>query len=405
MPLANELRPQSLDDFVGQKQIVGSSSWLKKAIKTDNSSSMIFFGPPGTGKTTLARIIANTTSARFVQINAVLGTIKQLKLDLEQAKEDAKEGKRTIIFIDEIHRFNKAQQDVLLPYVERGSITLIGATTENPSFTVISPLISRSKVLVFDRLEKEDLAQILDRALKKFPKLKIDGEAREILLSESNGDARVLLNALEDLESQGNSVTKKMIERSNILKVLKYDKTGEEHYNIISALHKSMRDSDPDAAVYWMMRMLEAGEDPLYVARRLIRFASEDIGIADPHALLVATAAYQACHFIGMPECDVILAQAAVHLSLSPKSNSLYKAVLGSRSDIRKFGNLDVPMNIRNAPTKLMGQIGYGKGYKYAHDFENAKVDQQHLPDNLKGKKYYFPSDRGLEGKINKMSK
>jgi putative ATPase len=259
--------------------------------------------------------------------------------------------------------------------------------------------------LVFDRLEKEDLAQILDRALKKFPKLKIDGEAREILLSESNGDARVLLNALEDLESQGNSVTKKMIERSNILKVLKYDKTGEEHYNIISALHKSMRDSDPDAAVYWMMRMLEAGEDPLYVARRLIRFASEDIGIADPHALLVATAAYQACHFIGMPECDVILAQAAVHLSLSPKSNSLYKAVLGSRSDIRKFGNLDVPMNIRNAPTKLMGQIGYGKGYKYAHDFENAKVDQQHLPDNLKGKKYYFPSDRGLEGKINKMSK
>lgn len=398
-PLAYILRPEKIDDFIGQKQIVGSTSWLRRAIEKDQLTSMVFFGPPGSGKTTLAQIIAKSTKSLFIVVNAVLGTTRELK---EYLKEAERTGQKTIIFIDEIHRFNKAQQDVLLPYVERGDIILIGATTENPSFTVISPLISRSKVLVFNRLEKEDLLEILNRALKKYPRVKIDKEAREILISEANGDARILLNAFEDLMSQTKSITKKVIEKSNILKVLKYDKTGEEHYNIISALHKSMRDSDPDAAVYWMMRMLEAGEDPLYVARRLIRFASEDIGIADPHALLVATAAYDACHFIGMPECDVILAQAAVHLSLSPKSNSLYKAVLSARSDIRQFGNLDVPMNIRNAPTRLMRHMGYGKGYKYAHDFEDAKINQQHLPDKLKGKKYYFPTDRGLEGKLKK---
>jgi len=396
-PLAYILRPEKIEDFVGQKQIASPDSWLNRAIKKDQLTSMIFFGPPGSGKTTLAQIIAKSTKSNFIVVNAVMGSTKELK---EHLKEAEKTGQKTIIFIDEIHRFNKAQQDVLLPYVERGDIVLIGATTENPSFTVISPLISRSKVLVFNRLEKEDLEEILNRALKKYTRVKIDKEAKEILISESNGDARILLNAFEDLISQTKSVTKKTIEKSNILKVLKYDKTGEEHYNIISALHKSMRDSDPDAAVYWMMRMLEAGEDPLYIARRLIRFASEDIGIADPHALLVATAAYDACHFIGMPECDVILAQATVHLSLSPKSNSLYKAVSSARSDIRQFGNLDVPMNIRNASTKLMKQMGYGKNYKYAHNFEDAKVDQQHLPDKLKGKKYYFPTDRGLEGKL-----
>lgn len=396
-PLAYILRPEKIEDFVGQKQIAGPGSWLNRAIKKDGLTSMVFFGPPGSGKTTLAQIIAKSTKSNFIVVNAVMGTTRELK---EHLKEAEKTGQKTIIFIDEIHRFNKAQQDVLLPFVERGDIVLIGATTENPSFTVISPLISRSKVLVFNRLEKEDLEKILNRALKNYPRVKFDKEAREILISESNGDARILLNAFEDLISQTKSVTKKTIEKSNILKVLKYDKTGEEHYNIISALHKSMRDSDPDAALYWMMRMLEAGEDPLYVARRLIRFASEDIGIADPHALLVATSAYDACHFIGMPECDVILAQAAVHLSLSPKSNSLYRAVQSTRSDIRQFGNLDVPMNLRNAPTKLMKQMGYGKNYKYAHEYKDAKIDQQHLPDELKGKKYYFPTERGLEKKV-----
>lgn len=402
MNLANEIRPKVLDDFVGQEKIVGKNSWLRKAIESDNLSSIILFGPPGTGKTTLAHIIANKTKSKFIQINAVLGTTKQLKLDLEEAQLSKD---KTTIFIDEIHRFNKAQQDLLLPYVERGEITLIGATTENPSFTVISPLISRSKVLLLNRLEKEDLEKILDRALLNLKTLKIDEDTREILLNESNGDARIMLNALDDLASQYKIVNKKILEKSNILKVLKYDKTGEEHYNIISALHKSMRDSDPDGAVYWMMRMLEAGEDPLYVARRVVRFASEDIGIADPHALLVAVSAYQACHFIGMPECDVILAQAVIHMACAPKSNSVYKAVLSARADIRKHGNLDVPLHLRNAPTKLMKEFGYSKGYKYAHNFQNATVDQQHLPDKIKSTKYYFPSDRGLEKKINEKNR
>ena len=399
MPLAHELRPKKLSDFVGQQHLMGKESWIYQAIQNDRLSSIILFGPPGSGKTTLAHIIANATKSRFVQINAVLGTIKGLKLELEKAKESRDDGK-TIIFIDEIHRFNKAQQDVLLPYVERGDIVLIGATTENPSFTVISPIISRSKVLQFERLQREDLEKILDSALKRNKKIKIDKKAKNILIESANGDARILLNLLEDLAADGGVINKDTVDRSNIVKTLKYDKTGEEHYNIISALHKSMRDSDPDGAVYWLMRMLDAGEDPLYIARRLVRFASEDIGLADPHALLVAVAAYDACHYLGMPECDVHLIQAAVHLSVAPKSNACYMAAIGARGDIRKFGNLDVPKHLRNAPTKMMKGLGYGRGYKYAHDFEGAKVDQQHLPERLRGKRYYCPTDRGLEKNI-----
>ena len=399
-PLAYELRPEKLEDFVGQKQIVGKGSWLRRAIECDQISSLILFGPPGSGKTTLAHIIAQKTKSNFVQIKAVLGTIKELKKQLLIAEEAHKRDEKTIIFIDEIHRFNKAQQDVLLPYVERGEITLIGATTENPSFEVISPVISRSKVLVLNRLEPEDLAIILKRAIKKFPKLKISKEAEKILVENANGDARILLNSLEDLMMAEVEIDRAEIEKSNLLKVLKYDKGGEEHYNIISALHKSMRDSDADGALYWLSRMIEAGEDPLYIARRLVRFASEDIGLADPHALLVAVAAYQACHFLGYPECDVHLAQAVIHLSVAPKSNATYQAILGAKSDAKKFGNLDVPKHLRNAPTKLMKEWGYGRGYKYAHQFENAKVDQEHLPECLKGKKYYYPTDRGLEKRI-----
>jgi len=399
-PLAYKIRPTKLSDFVGQDKIFSKNSWLVNAIKKDQISSLILFGPPGSGKTTLANIVASSTKHHFVTINATERTTAELKKQLKIAEEKFEIDQKTIIFIDEIHRFNKAQQDILLPFVEKGEIILIGATTENPSFTVVSPIILRSKVLQFDRLDNKALEKILSRAIKEYPKVKIDKQAKKFLIENSNGDARVLLNLFEDLFRLTNKIDKKAIERSNITQALKYDKTGEEHYNQISALHKSMRDSDPDAAVYWMMRMLEAGEDPLYVARRLIRFASEDIGIADPHALLVAVAAYNACHYIGMPECDVVLAQTAIHLSLAPKSNACYSAVLETRSDIRQFGNLDVPYNIRNAPTRLMKDLGYGKNYKYAHNFEDAKVDQQHLPDRLRGRQYYKPTDRGLERKV-----
>jgi len=397
MPLAYEIRPKDLKDFVGQDHSIDKNSYLTKAIEEDDLSSMIFFGPPGTGKTTLAKIIAGKTKAQFIEINATSGSAKELKEHLKHAENSLL---KTIIFIDEIHRFNKAQQDVLLPYVERGDIILIGATTENPSFTVISPLISRSKVLTFERLSDNALRKILRRALKKVSGAKLTAKARDILIGESNGDARIMLNILEDLSKRNKKIDEKVIKTSKAIKTLKYDKSGEEHYNIISALHKSMRDSDPDGAIYWMMRMLEAGENPLYIARRLIRFASEDIGLADPHALLVATSCYDACHYIGVPECDVALAQAVIHLSVAPKSNACYKAVLGARGDIGKYGNLDVPKHLRNAPTKLMKEMGYGKGYKYAHEYKDARVDQSHLPDKIINRKYYFPTDRGLEKKI-----
>lgn len=399
-PLAYKIRPDKLNGFVGQEKIFSKNSWLVNAIKNDQISSLILFGPPGSGKTTLANIIAKSTKHNFVSINATERTTAELKRQLKIAEENFARGQKTIIFIDEIHRFNKAQQDILLPFVEKGEIILIGATTENPSFTVVSPIISRSKVIQFDRLGYDALENILNKAIKEYPKVKIDKNAKRTLIENSNGDARVLLNLFEDLARLTTKIDKKTIESSNISQTLKYDRNGEEHYNIISALHKSLRDSDPDAAVYWMLRMLDAGDDPLYVARRLVRFASEDIGIADPHALLVAVSAYQACHFIGLPECDVILAQAVVHLALAPKSNSCYSAILEARADIRKFGNLDVPFNIRNAPTKVMQELGYGAGYKYAHNYKNSKVDQQHLPDKIKHHKYYHPTDRGLEKKI-----
>lgn len=389
MPLAEDLRPSTLEEFIGQTHLVGKNTWLTGAIKNDQLSSIILFGPPGSGKTTLANIISKSTEANFVRINAVLGTIKLLKDELAIASEKKLQGLKTVIFIDEIHRFNKAQQDVLLPYVEKGDIILIGATTENPSFTVISPLLSRSKVLMLERLSEENLETILDNAVKKNKKIKISDEAKKILVTESNGDARILLNSLDDLAISSSTINKKLIEKTNFIKILKYDKNGEEHYNIISALHKSMRSSDPDAAVYYLTRMLDAGEDPLYIARRLVRFASEDIGVADPHALLVAVSAYQASHFIGLPECDVCLAEAVLYLSVAPKSRATDDALANARKDIKRYGNLDVPMNIRNAPTKLMKELGYG-----------SKDISDNLPSKIKDKKYYFPSDHGIEGRI-----
>jgi putative ATPase len=406
-PLAHLLRPKTLEEFFGQEELVGEGKMLRKLIEEDKLHSIIFYGPPGTGKTTLAHIIAEQTAAEFETLSAVTSGVPDLRKVVERAKERRKMDVKTVLFVDEIHRFSKSQQDFLLPHTENGTVTLIGATTENPSFEVISALLSRSQVFVFKSLDEKTLQQILERALTKVAELmkktfSIDEEGKDFLVKFANGDARSLLNSLEIIVklAQKEHVTLTDIQKILQRKNLRYDKKGEEHYNIISALHKSMRDSDPDGALYWLGRMLEAGEDPLYVARRLIRFASEDVGMADPHALLVAVAAKDACHFVGMPECTVNLAQTVVHLSMAPKSNALYMAYGSVKRDIEKFGNLEVPFHIRNAPTKLMKEWGYGKGYQYAHNYEDAKVDQQHLPDELKGKIYYEPTDRGVEGKI-----
>ena len=411
-PLADRMRPRTLDEFVGQEHLLGKGKLLRELIEKDNITSMILWGPPGVGKTTLAMIIANMTNSKFVTFSAVLSGIKEIKEIMAKAELDAMHGTRTVVFIDEIHRFNKAQQDAFLPHVEKGNIILIGATTENPSFEVNSALLSRSKVFVMKPLTEEDLLILLKRALKDeqnglgMYKIGITEEQLKRIALFANGDARVALNTLE-IAVMGAKVTEgRRIVTDDILadamqkKTLLYDKQGEEHYNLISAFHKSLRNSDWDAAVYWLARMLEAGEDPLYIARRMIRFASEDIGLADPQALEMAVAAYNACHYIGMPECSVNLAQVAIYLALAPKSNAVYMAYNKAKEDAEETIAESVPMHLRNAPTKLMKELGYGKGYKYAHDFEDKVTDMQCLPDNLKDRKYYVPTDSGFEKDI-----
>ncbi len=392
-PLADRIRPESLEDFLGQDEIVGQGKLLRQAIESDNLPSMIFWGPPGSGKTTLAFIIAKLTKSEFVRFSAVTSGVADLKKVIKEAEENKRLGTKTILFIDEIHRWNKAQQDALLPHVEKGTITLIGATTENPSFEVRGALLSRCRVFVLKQLDREQITDILSRALKDkdrgLGKEKIAISKKDLakIAELSNGDARVALNTLEYASSISKIINLDIIKEAFQKSYLFYDKDGEEHYNIISALHKSMRGSDANAALYWLARMLEAGEDPLYVARRLVRFASEDIGLANSLALEQAVAAYQACHFIGLPECNVILAQAVVYMAKCKKSNDLYMAYGQAASDVREFGNLPVPLHIRNAPTKLMKNLGYGKGYKYSPNFD-YKEKQEYLPEKLKGRKY-----------------
>ena len=409
-PLAERLRPRTLDEFVGQKQLVGDGMILKKLIESDQIPSMIFWGPPGVGKTTLASIIAKQTKAEFITFSAVTSGIKEIKTVMEQADKNRIFGTKTILFVDEIHRFNKAQQDAFLPYVEKGSIILIGATTENPSFEINNALLSRCKVFVLKSLSNDDVVSLLERAIHSpegfgEEKISINKECLELIANFSNGDARNALNTLEMtlLNSPRKSgviqVDKTLIEQVTSKKSLLYDKKGEEHYNIISALHKSMRNSDPDAAVYWLARMLEAGEDPLYVARRVVRFASEDVGLADPKALGVAVSAYEACHDIGMPECSVCLTEAVIYMAMSPKSNAMELAYNSAKEDALKQIDEPVPMNIRNAPTKLMKELGYGEGYVYAHDTKEKMAAMQCLPDSLKDKTYYMPTEQGLEAK------
>ena len=409
-PLAARLRPQCLEEYVGQTHLLGEGKLLRRLIETDQLASMIFWGPPGVGKTTLAQVIAHATKAEFIAFSAVTGGIKEIRTIMQQAESNRRFGTRTIVFVDEIHRFNKAQQDAFLPFVEKGSILLIGATTENPSFEVNGALLSRCKVFVLHALTSEELVQLLNRALQD-PRgfgaqhILIEPDMLEHIARFANGDARIALSTLEMVVLNGAvsdntiTVTRETLEQCTAQKSLLYDKNGEEHYNLISALHKSMRNSDPDAAVYWLARMLEAGEDPLYVARRLTRFASEDIGLADARALEIAVAAYQACHFIGMPECSVFLTQAAVYLSLAPKSNALYLAYERAKQDALTQLTEPVPLALRNGVTKLMKDLNYGKGYQYAHDAPDKLTTLQCLPDTRVNRVYYQPTDQGQEAK------
>ncbi len=411
-PLASRMRPRNLEEFVGQQHLIGEGKILRKIIESDNVSSMIFWGPPGVGKTTLAKIIATQTKSEFITFSAVTSGIKEIKEVMKDADENKKLGIKTIVFVDEIHRFNKAQQDAFLPFVEKGSIVLIGATTENPSFEVNNALLSRCRVFVLKELSTEDIVSLLKRALtdeRGFgkEKVKISDDDLHIIAEFSNGDARTALATLDmvvingDIDKKGIiNISKDTIEECLTKKTLLYDKDGEEHYNIISALHKSMRNSDPDAAVYWLSRMLEAGEDPIYLARRICRFASEDIGLADTNALNVAINVYHACHFIGMPECNVHLTEAVIYMSLAPKSNACYMAYNNAAEDARKMLAEPVPLVIRNAPTRLMKDLEYGKGYQYAHDTEDKLTTMDCLPESLLGKSYYNPTTQGNEYKF-----
>ncbi|MBQ0064340.1 MAG: replication-associated recombination protein A [Firmicutes bacterium] len=412
-PLADRMRPETLEEYAGQRQLVAQGNLLWQMIEHDNVSSMIFWGPPGVGKTTLARIIANQTKSHFVDFSAVTSGIKEIKEVMKQADARKAMGQKTILFVDEIHRFNKAQQDAFLPYVEKGSIILIGATTENPSFEINSALLSRCRTFVLNALEKQDLVALIHRAIQS-PKglgslnIHIQEEDIEAIAAFAGGDARFCLNTLEMVvynspsDMEGIHVSKDILRQCIQRKSLLYDKDGEEHYNIISALHKSMRNSDVQAAIYWLARMLEAGENPLYVARRIVRFASEDIGMADSRALEICIAAYQACHYLGMPECNVHLTHAVVYCALAPKSNKLEVAYFAARDDAIRTLEEPVPLQIRNAPTKLMEQLGYGKDYEYSHDYEFHMTDMQCLPDALVGKEYYVPTDQGSEAKVQK---
>ncbi len=410
-PLASRLRPQTLDEYCAQKHLLGEGKILRRLIESDSVSSMIFWGPPGVGKTTLARIIANRTKANFIDFSAVTSGIKEIKTVMEQAEKNRRFGEKTILFVDEIHRFNKAQQDAFLPFVEKGSIILIGATTENPSFEVNGALLSRCKVFVLQELKTDELCGLLKHALTDergfgLQKVEIDDVLIESIANFANGDARSALSTLEMavlngvFDGEKTVVTAETLEQCISRKSLLYDKNGEQHYNIISALHKSMRNSDPDASVYWLARMLEAGEDPLYIARRITRFASEDIGLADPRALEIAVAVFQACRLIGMPECTVHLTEAVVYMSLAPKSNALYTAYGSAKRDAVNMLAEPVPLVIRNASTKLMKELEYGKGYQYAHDTADKLTDMQCLPDSLLGREYYRPTEEGVEARF-----
>jgi putative ATPase len=405
------MRPASLEEFVGQEHLLGPGKLLNGMVSAGKLRSLIFWGPPGSGKTTLARLIAKSANAISVNFSAVTSGVKDLKKIVHEAEQLQRVGQPTVLFVDEIHHFNKAQQDNFLPHVERGTLVLIGATTENPSFEVISPLLSRCQVLVLKTLSPADLGKVIDRALHDSERglgklnLNISAEARGFLIQQPQGDCRTALNALENAATLADTQGDKEIGLAQIQealqsRALQYDKSGEEHYNVISAFIKSMRGSDPDAALYWMMRMIEAGEDPLFIARRMVIFAAEDIGNADPRALQIAVAAKDAVHFVGLPEGRIPLAQAVTYLASAPKSNASYKAMLAAAQDVKETGALPVPLHLRNAPTALMQELGYGKGYQYAHDFEDRIVDQEHLPGELFGRRYYTPTDAGYEVEI-----